>query len=62
VAGILVRICGEVRPSDSHNKYLLLLAMSACPHRCFEPILKKAAKSKIQDLSELGQQGLDKLR
>jgi hypothetical protein len=62
VGRILVRIWSELRPSDSHNKYLLLLAMSAKPLATYEPILKKAAKSKTQDLRELGQRGLNQLR
>jgi len=49
---------GELRPSDSHNKYLLLLAMAASPHANHEQILRTAAKSKVEDLRELGEQGL----
>jgi hypothetical protein len=58
VARILVRIWHQLRPSDSHNKYLVLLAMSVCPHPSYKPILRTAAKSKIEDLRELGECGL----
>jgi len=61
IARILVRIWHELKPSDSHNRYLVLLAMSARPHLSYEPILRAAAKSKVGDLRELGQDGLHKL-
>ena len=58
VAAILGRIWNELRPSDTHNRYLLLLAMSACPHPSHEQALRKAAGSKVEDLRELGAEGL----
>lgn len=62
VAAILVRIWGELHPMDSHNKFVLLGAMAACAHPSFEPIFKKAKKSRIEDLKDLGNEGLAALK
>lgn len=62
VARILVRIWNELRPSDAHNKYLILLAMSSRPHPVYEPVFSKAASSKVNDLRDLGTKGLDAMK
>ncbi len=62
VVEILVRIWGELHPRDTQNQYLLLKTMAACPHPSFEPIFKKAVKSRIEDLRDEAELGMKALR
>lgn len=62
VAATLVRLWDESHPGDSDTKYTLLRAMASCPHPSFEPIFKKAMKSRIEDLRDEAELGMKALR
>lgn len=58
----LLRTWGRLGRGDMHDKYLVLLAMAASPVPAYEPMLKKAAKSKLPEIEDAGKKGLAGLR
>ena len=62
VASILVRIWGEMSPADVYDRYKVLQPMVANPHPIYEIVFKETSKSKVDDLKDLGVDGLAKLQ
>jgi hypothetical protein len=62
VAFEILRVWGNERPQEYMYKYTILLAMVSKPWPDYEPAFRKAAKSKVEDLREMGELGLAALK
>ena len=62
MAGILCRVWGELRPRDIDSRYQLVKTMARCPHPDFEPIIRAAKKSRVEDIKDWAVAGLEALR
>jgi hypothetical protein len=62
IATELMRIWENHGAQDHTNRYTILLAMAAHPSPEYEPVFRKATKSKVVDLHDLGAKGLAALR